>query len=126
MRHINKHIIHCSDSTFGDVTEIRRWHVARGWRDIGYHFLILPSGKIEAGRPFAEIGAHVRGHNTGSIGTCLIGVDAFAAAQFESLNNLHVILRSIFPDLHIFGHRDFDKGKTCPNFEVTDIINGGA
>ncbi len=122
MRNINKHIIHCSDSTFGDVKEIRRWHMARGWRDIGYHFVILPSGKIESGRPFSEVGAHVRGHNTSSVGTCLIGVDEFTSAQFGSLNNLHVALQSIFPNLQVFGHRDFDKGKTCPNFEVEDIL----
>lgn len=124
MRSINKHIVHCSDSTFGDVAEIRRWHVARGWRDIGYHFVILPSGEIEAGRPFSEIGAHVRGHNASSVGTCLIGVDAFSEAQFASLRAIDVVLRNIFPDLQTLGHRDLDKYKTCPNFEVKDVIKG--
>lgn len=33
-------ILHCSDSLFGSASEIRRWHQANGWKDIGYHFVI--------------------------------------------------------------------------------------
>lgn len=122
MRDITTHIVHCSDSTFGDAAEIDRWHKARGWRGIGYHFVILPNGTLEMGRPLNEIGAHVRGHNQNSIGTCLIGKTEFTPAQFTALKTLHLALQGVFPRLTACGHRDFDKYKTCPNFEVADVL----
>lgn len=39
---------------------------------IGYHYVILPDGTIEKGRPDLCIGAHARKHNTW-LGICLIG-----------------------------------------------------
>ena len=57
----------------------------RGWRDIGYHFLVDPLGNIYQGREFMDqthslgdipvlvSGAHVGGFNTGRIGICLLG-----------------------------------------------------
>ena len=39
-RTISKVIVHVSDSAWGDVEAIRRWHIQRGWSDIGYHYVI--------------------------------------------------------------------------------------
>lgn len=55
------------------VEEIRRWHKANDWRDIGYHYIIDRDGKWAAGRPENVVGAHVKGRNTGTIGICLLG-----------------------------------------------------
>jgi len=121
-RKIKKHIIHCSDSTFGDAATIDRWHKERGWSGIGYHFVILPCGTIEQGRPLNKQGAHVYGQNRDSIGTCLIGKTEFNPRQFEALKILHNTLEAIYGNLPYYGHRDFDKGKTCPNFEVKDVL----
>ena len=122
MRYVNQHIIHCSDSTGGNVNDIREWHLARGWDDVGYHFVILKDGTIELGRPLENIGAHCKGQNTHSVGTCLIGVDSFTKLQFAALNRLHHTLRLLFNDIQPFGHRDFTDKKTCPNFEVREVI----
>ena len=76
MRKINKIIIHCSATREGrnyDVAEIRRWHLKRGWSDIGYHYLIHLDGKIEEGRPIERMGAHTTGQNRNSIGICYVG-----------------------------------------------------
>lgn len=55
--------------------EIKKWHTRdRGWSDIGYHFVIAPDGSIAVGRDVNKTGAHVKGHNTGSIGLCMIPV----------------------------------------------------
>lgn len=67
------------------VEDIRTWHVTgRGWRDIGYHRLILmaPGELVQVlpGRPFDgdaewepwEYGAHVAGHNAHAVGVCLV------------------------------------------------------
>ena len=122
MRKISKHIVHCSASTHGDVGEIRRWHVARGWRDVGYHFVILPDGEIEVGRMLTEVGAHCEGHNADSVGTCLVGNTSFTPMQFAALRRLHAALVGMFPDLQVFGHRDFNPHKTCPNFDVQAML----
>ncbi|MBI1308713.1 MAG: hypothetical protein GC129_02495 [Proteobacteria bacterium] len=122
MRVITKHIIHCSDSTHGDVAEIRRWHIARGWHDIGYHFVIRTDGEIEVGRTLDVVGAHCEGHNLDSVGTCLVGVDQFSAGQFAALKRVHAMLAGMFPGIAFYGHRDFNPHKTCPNFEVREVL----
>ena len=76
MREINKIIIHCSATREGenfDVAEIRKWHLARGFNDIGYHFYIDLYGEIHKGRDINKIGAHCKGHNRNSIGVCYCG-----------------------------------------------------
>lgn len=125
MRNIFSHIIHCSDTPNERevaVEEIRQWHLDRGWSDIGYHYVIYRDGTVAPGRKVEAIGAHCRGYNASSIGTCLIGRDTFTDEQFKALNNLHSTFRNIFKHIEAFGHRDFDKKKTCPNFEVKEVI----
>ena len=124
MRDINQIIIHCS-VTKGDVSAdtIRKWHTDRGWRDIGYHYVIRTDGSIETGRPIKKAGAHTKGHNKDSIGICLAGgfdgtTDDFTDEQFESLLVLVAGLRSIYGALSVYGHNDFTNAKTCPNFNV--------
>ena len=127
--------IHCAATpphvNVGAV-EITRWHKARGWSDIGYHYVIRRNGVIEkGGRMMDERGAHVKGFNNVSIGICLVGgVDAhqmaednFTDDQFRALKELLRELRLIFPKAIIQGHRDFpDVRKACPSFEVKDWL----
>lgn len=122
MRKIDKHIIHCSDSTFGDAATIREWHLARGFSDIGYHYVILRDGTVEQGRQLHQIGAHCKGQNRYSVGTCLIGKDEFTSAQFRALRRVHAQLKQQFVDVAAHGHREFNPHKTCPNFEVRRVL----
>lgn len=135
MRDIDELIIHCSDSTFGDASRIKEWHLERGWSDIGYHYVIcngykykgeelganVLDGEIQVGRPIERAGAHARGHNTHSVGICLIGVDEFTELQFMALENLVKGLQVQFgiPSQNVLGHYEVDThGKTCPNFSM--------
>lgn len=120
MRKIKYHIIHCSDSNFGDVKEIRKWHLARGFKDVGYHFIIRQDGEIEMGRAIHEIGAHCKGYNTQSIGTCLIGKNNFTKAQFMALKKVHMMLKVFYKNIKPKGHSEFNNQKTCPNFNVDE------
>lgn len=52
---------------------IQRWHVERGWATVGYHFVVSPTGRVFRGRPVDRLGAHVLGHNAGTVGICLMG-----------------------------------------------------
>ena len=76
MRQINEIIIHCSATKEGlnfNANDIDRWHKQRGFKRIGYHFVILNDGTIQQGRELASIGAHCTNHNAHSIGICYIG-----------------------------------------------------
>ena len=73
---VNYITIHCSATRAEqNITEedIRKWHLDRGWSDIGYHCVIRRNGMIEFGRPLDVCGAHVKGYNHNSIGICLVG-----------------------------------------------------
>lgn len=122
MRKINRHIVHCSDSLYGDVRDIRRWHLNRGWDDVGYHFIIRQDGEIEVGRTMEVIGAHAKGYNATSIGTCLIGKETFTERQMESLFRIHDMLVSIFGEIELIGHYEVNENKTCPNFKPREAL----
>ncbi len=114
-------VVHCSDTpNEREVTaaDIHDWHQQDGWDGIGYHAVIHRNGMLERGRPHYWIGAHVRKHNQGSLGICLIGRDQFTDEQISTLKRLLVEWSDLYPLAEIIGHRDLNKGKTCPNFDV--------
>ena len=54
MRKINLIVVHCTATPEGrDVTvaDIDRMHRKKGWKKIGYHFVIYRDGSVHAGRP---------------------------------------------------------------------------
>ena len=63
-----------------DAERIARWHEQRGFSaeyrgevyHIGYHYVILPDGTLERGRPDWMKGAHTYGYND-YLGICLVG-----------------------------------------------------
>lgn len=55
------------------LRSIRAGHVREGWADIGYHYVIDPSGRIWEGRPIVFQGAHVKENNEQNIGVMLMG-----------------------------------------------------
>lgn len=76
MRRITEIIIHCSATPEGKdftVEDIRRWHLARHFADIGYHYVVYRNGSVHKGRAENIAGAHCLGHNANSIGICYIG-----------------------------------------------------
>ncbi len=66
-------VIHHSASGDVSANEIDRWHRERGWKEIGYHFVIRTDGSIEPARDFRSAGAHAYGRNTTHLGICLTG-----------------------------------------------------
>ena len=132
MRKINKIIIHCSATPEGrehDVADIKRWHLKRGFNDIGYHYLIHIDGTIEEGRPINKQGAHCSGQNRGSIGICYVGgmskdmkkaKDTRTQAQKDSLIKLmHELIYKYNKDMTIHGHNEY-ANKACPSFNVQE------
>lgn len=129
MRPISKIIVHCTATREGapiSLDTVRRWHLERGWSDIGYHYLILLDGTIEVGRPEEIQGAHVRGYNRDSIGVSYVGgldrnltpKDTRTQDQKDSLHNLLSNLMASYKDATLHGHNEFSN-KACPSFEVS-------
>lgn len=147
MNKISHIIIHCSDSEFGNAALIREWHLARGFKDIGYHLVVLNgwtakgifngnlNGKVEHGRPIGdddiltgeEIGAHCLGYNQTSIGVCLIGKSRFTGEQRETARGLlyPLMYKYDIPLENVLGHCETksgcDEGKTCPNMDMNEF-----
>ena len=129
MRQINEIIIHCAATREGrdfTVEDITRWHKARGFATIGYHYVIYRDGSIHEGRPLEQIGAHCVGHNKHSIGICYIGgctsdgktpKDTRTPEQKEALFALLRHLKARFPNATIHGHREF-AAKACPSYDA--------
>lgn len=118
-------IVHCSDSPQGrgdDVNTIRQWHLARGWKDVGYHYVILEDGTIQKGRDDHQLGSHARGYND-RLGICLIGQKTFTEDQMGALSDLIIGLckQYNFGAKDVLGHYEVNKGKTCPNFKVDSL-----
>lgn len=123
--------LHASD-TYHDmdvgVEDIRRWHLDRGWSDIGYHYVIRRDGTWETGRADTLQGAHVGGFNAGNLGICLIGgksritegpVDNFTDPQWFTLFKRMKKLHGALPDAIIMGHNGFPghEARGCPCFD---------
>lgn len=143
MRLINLIVVHCSATAQGrdfSAKDIGKWHRRKGWRKIGYHYVIRLDGTVESGRKAARVGAHVYGYNANSIGICYIGGihrsgkgsrDTRTMAQKKALRNLLTTLRNVYPYAAIKGHRNLSPDvdgdgivekhewlKDCPCFSV--------
>lgn len=129
-RSITEIIVHCTATAEGKdytVDDIRRWHQARGFTDVGYHYVIYRNGHIENGRDVNISGAHCTGHNAHSIGVCYVGgvssdgktpKDTRTLRQKAMLLSLLTDLKKMYPQARIYGHRDF-ANKACPSFDAT-------
>lgn len=128
--------VHCSATQpdwmsgrplYEKVAEITRWHKQRGWNTIGYHWVIDRDGQISKGRKEETVGAHVQGHNEGSIGICLIGGHGsnendpfdknFTPEQDAALRGLIEDIKERTPIKSVRGHNEV-AAKACPGFNV--------
>lgn len=132
IRTINKIILHCTATPEGKdytVDEIRKWHLARGFSDIGYHYVVSRYGTVHEGRPLRLIGAHCKGQNANSIGVCYVGgcasdgktpKDTRTPAQRKALRELVGRLQEQYPVATVHGHYEF-ANKACPSFKICEL-----
>lgn len=127
----NRIVLHCSATRAIQnvgAADIRKWHKAQGWSDIGYHYVIRRDGRVERGRAEDEVGSHVKGHNATSVGVCMVGglnnvtwkpESNFTPAQWAALEKLVRSLTIRYPLAKVLGHRDFPGvQKACPCFDA--------
>jgi hypothetical protein len=150
-RRVKNIFVHCSATDYGEVLEFDRWHRQRGWNAIGYHYVILNGrpfrdvkyidmldGEIQPGRHLdddpiyedGEVGAHVAGRNSSSIGICLVGREVFSDGQLLAARGLLAYLKDLFGLTwdDVLGHyEDKHTPKTCPNMPMSafrDYLKG--
>ena len=129
-RKINEIIVHCTATAEGKdfkVSDIDKWHRAKGWDGIGYHQVVYLDGSVHPGRPMDKVGAHCLGHNQNSIGVVYVGgvasdgktpKDTRTPEQKAALRKLLTDLKRKYPGATIHGHRAF-AAKACPSFDAT-------
>lgn len=139
---VDEIILHCTDTMpdwmeryplSSKIKEIDRWHrEQRGFRMIGYHWIIDRDGTVLPGRPETMMGAHVKEANVGTIGISLVGGhggaatddfdDHFTAAQRKAVLAKIEDIRTRARITKISGHNDY-AAKACPCFNVREFLN---
>lgn len=144
MKQIEAIIIHCTATREGQdvkASDIDKWHKERGWKMIGYNYVIDLDGTVELGRPLTMSGAHTVGWNSRSIGIVYVGgldkngkpKDTRTPAQKKAMNDLIYDILDKYPTItKIMGHRDTSPDlnkdgqitpnewiKACPCFDVS-------
>lgn len=131
-RKINLIVLHCYATKEGQnftVDDVNRWHIARGFKKIGYHYVIDLDGTIHKGRDESEIGAHAEGYNSNSVGISYCGgcdkngkaKDTRTKAQIESqcrivyelLNKYNLTLNNVKCHYQLCKN-----GKQCPSHTI--------
>ncbi|MFN9757929.1 MAG: peptidoglycan recognition family protein, partial [Planctomycetota bacterium] len=119
------------------IKAIQQQHMTvKRWGDIGYHFLIDPSGRIWQGRQLRFQGAHATGEgNVGNVGICLLGnfmrTRRGKERGQEPTREQVAAMRQLVAELmrkHNFGadaifrHYDF-RDTECPGELMTPIVS---
>jgi N-acetyl-anhydromuramyl-L-alanine amidase AmpD len=118
-------VIHHSATPHGSAAAFDREHRAKGWDELGYHFVIgngtlSGNGAVEVGSRWAKQkwGAHAKTpdqqFNNFGIGICLVGnfdIDRPSDAQVRSLARLTAYLMKTY---HISPDRVIGHGQTKP------------
>ena len=141
MRPIDEIVLHCAATPEGEhftVADIDRWHRARGFSGIGYHYVVYLDGTVHEGRPVARQGAHVKGRNARTIGVCYIGgvtasgepKDTRTAAQKAALDRLLRRLLAEHPGIATISGHNQHAAKACPCYpaarEHAHLLGGKA
>ncbi len=129
-RRVHAVFLHCSasdnEALKGDalVAEITKWHQARKFSTIGYHYVIDKDGRVLDGRSLEATPAAQAGYNTGTIAICVHGLakEKFTDAALSSLVNLCDAINQAYRGNIVFrGHKEV-AAKACPVFEWRKVL----
>lgn len=112
------------------IEAIDRYHREHnGWRKVGYHWFVCEDGTGQRGRQDDEVGSHVQGFNSTSLGLCVSGHgdhlpwnDKQMAEVVRKCSEWCRTYR--LTPLRVIGHREADEhgappvNKTCPGLFV--------
>lgn len=128
-RRVERVFLHCSASdeeslAGGKLAEtVRDWHWARGFSDVGYHFLIDKHGDVLPGRDIEKTPAAQKGHNTGTIAICVHGLEEFPQPALDACRDLCAVINEAYEGRVTFhGHCEVSE-KTCPVFDYRALLS---
>ena len=128
-RRIDYIVVHSTATHEGQdftVEQIRKVHKAKGWGDIGYHYVVYRDGTLHLGRDVDLAGVHARNYNAHSIGIVYVGgcektsskaKDTRTQAQKATLRETLKKLRTLYPKAKIVGHKNLN-ATACPSFDA--------
>ena len=142
MRTIERIFVHCTaGSQKQTIEDLKAEFKRKGWKSYGYHYVIMPDGKIENILSEENVSNGVQGYNQTAINVAYIGgidakgkgVDNRTEEQKKSLRTLLSNLKNKYPSAKIMGHRDispdkngngivdpWERIKECPAFNAID------
>lgn len=128
-RRVERVFLHCSasddDSLVGEelVKIVRDWHRARGFSDVGYHFLIDKQGEVLPGRDPEKTPAAQKGHNDGTVAICVHGLEEFPQPMLGACRELcRSINEAWLGRVTFHGHREVS-AKSCPVFDYRELLS---
>lgn len=110
---------HITTNSYSRLNTIRNGHVnARGWADIGYHYIIDREGRVWEGRPIQYQGAHVKNDNEHNVGVLCLGnfeIHTPTSAQLNTLAGHVSYLRKKYrlSERSIYTHKEINPTQ-CP------------
>lgn len=125
-RKIERIVIHCTGSSpYAPVENILREFKIKGWKNPGYHFLVLRTGEVRQILPLEEVANGAQGYNATAIHVAYIGGwenqeyrDTRTPEQREAIFKTIQALKQQCPSAEVLGHCELNKNKGCPLFNV--------
>ena len=143
-RDISEMIVHWSDTFQNANLNGNQLATVTGAGSNSYHYIIKRDGTIERGVPISSVGNHTNGHNSYSIGICMvgglltpshnssstsrqsdlydIGGQSLTRSQYNSLYQLFRVFFTQYPGGQALGHSEVDPSENDPGFEVRDYV----
>ena len=146
MRKIDYIAVHCTaGSQKATVRDLELEFKRKGWKNPGYHYVVMADGKINQLLDTEKVSNGVKGFNSVTVNVAYTGgidakgnpTDNRTDEQKKSLVTLLKLLRKRYPDAVIQGHRDFSPDlngngkieknewiKMCPSFDAKTEYKG--
>lgn len=124
MREINRIVIHCTATPHAATVEaIQNYWRSLGWKNPGYHFIVLADGIVKQLQPIDRPSNGAKGYNADSIHVAYIGgqhCDDRTPQQRVAMAAVVSALKAVY-EVPVMGHRDLPGvAKACPQFNAID------
>ena len=143
-REISEIIVHWSDTFQNANLNGSDLSSVTGAGSDSYHYIIKRDGTVERGVPISSAGNHTSGHNSYSIGVCLVGglltashdgssnssrmdlhengAQSLTRGQYNTLYQVFRVFFTQYPGGQALGHSEVDPTEDDPGFEVRDYV----
>lgn len=143
-REISEIIVHWSETFQNANLNGQQLETLTGAGSRKYHYIIKRDGTVERGVPIKQTGDHTPGHNSYSIGICLIGgmkipstgsssnemfddlyekgAESITRSQYNTLYQIFRVFFTQYPGGQALGHSEIDITQDDPGFEVRDFV----